>query len=480
MLSLRLLRWAVPLTFVATISAAEHETPLIAAVKASRGADARRLIAEHVDVNAPELDGTTPLHWAAYQGDEELVALLLAAGARVSTTNRYGVSPLAVACASGQAGIVERLLSAGADANATSPDGETALMTASRTGRADVVKLLLAHSANPNAHEGWRRQTALMWAASIGDVAVIDALIEHGAEVSARSGSMVPPREPTDSPALSRSTGTGGRTGGGAGLTPLLFAVRAGRIDATRTLLAAGANVNDRAPDGTSALMIAILNAHFQLAVALLDAGASITTDAAGLTPLHLALQVRNPDWDRFPDPKPTGTLTSLDLVRALLDHGADADAKTTRRVQGITGMTPFILAAKAADIEAMRLLAARGANPTLAANDGTTALMVAAGLTFTEGKTRTRDADAVTAVQLAIELGADVNAANNAGDTALHGAAGRGANEVVKRLVEHGARIEARNAKGLTPLDATEMVAEGKTAHPDTAALLHQLANSR
>jgi len=451
--------------------AADGDLPLVSAVRSGDLAAVRPLLASGVDVNAGEPDGTTALHWAAFNDDVETVRELLRAGAAVGAVNRYGVAPLSLACINGTAAVVAALLEAGADARTALPEGETALMTAARSGNAEVLRLLITHGADVNAREQFRGQTALMWAASYGHAAAVRVLLEYGADVNARSkGSPTAAglrREGAGAPVVVKQLPTG--------YSAILFAARAGRIEVAQALLDAGASLADVAPDASTPLMLAIINAHFELAAMLLDRGADANFVGRGWMPLHATLEVRNPDQERFVDPVPTGRLTSFDLLRSLLAHGADPNGRSVKRLQGMVGATPFALAAKAGDTDAMRLLAAHGADPLLAANDGTTPLMVAAGIGFREGASPATDADALAGATLCIELGGDVNAMNNAGDTALHGAASRGADAVVRLLVAKGARIAVKNKKGITPIQATE-AAEGKTAHPGTAALLRDL----
>jgi ankyrin repeat protein len=212
------------------------------------------------------------------------------------------------------------------------------------------------------------------------------------------------------------------------------------------------------------------------LAALLVEKGADPNVENPGGNALHVALQVRNPDWERIPDPLPTGNLDSLGFIKVLLAHGVNPNARATKRLQNMGGVTPFLLAAYGGDTATMRELVANGANPLMASNENTTPLMVAAGLRFAEGRSPGSEDQALEAVKLALEFGADVNAQNDAGDTALHGAASRGADRIVRFLVENGAKPDVKNKKGVMPVTLAESVAEGKTAHPGTAALLHQL----
>lgn len=454
--------WMLPLLAVISLAAADREVPLVEAVKKADTPAVRALLQERADVNLPEVDGTTALHWAAHKDDVETAAVLLRAGADVQAANRYGVTPLALACINGSAAMLETLLQAGADPNAARPEGETALLTAARTGNAAAVGVLLAHGADVHAKESWRGQDALMWAAAEGHVGAARVLLEHGARMNARSD---------------------------AGYTPLLFAARAGHVETVQLLLAAGAgaDVNETQEQGVGALIMAIHNAHFELATLLLEKGADPNLDASGYTPLHLALQVRNLDLDALPGPVPTGTLDSLGLIKTLLARSADPNARMTKRFVdlpapvhlSLVGATPFLLAAKAADLEVMRLLLASGADPLARTKANATALMAAAGVGYAQGKSPGSETEALEALRLTLELGGDVNAADDFGFTALHGAAIRGANSIVRFLVERGARLDVANTKGQTPL-ALAAEGDGRVStikkQPHTAALLREL----
>ena len=502
-------RWLVPLLSIASLSAASSDMRLVEAVKKADKAAVRALLQQRIDVNTPEADGTTALHWAAQQDDRQTADLLIRAGANVKAANRYGVTPLYAACVNGNAAIIEALLKAGADPNTILPEGETALMTAARTGKVDAVKVLLAHGADVNAKERWRGQTSLMWAAAEGHVAVAQALIELGADINARSN---------------------------GGFTPVLFAARAGQIDAAKAVIAAGANVNDTiqgarpaaggsgggrggtynpssanaannpaaaraalaqalntgnrgnpGPNGTSALVLAVINAHFELAAALLDLGADPNADGQGWTALHqLAWTRRPPIQHGLPNAVPTGKIDSLTLAKALLAHGANPNARQktepadgARNVLDRIGSTPFLLAAKVGDTDYMRVLVAGGADPSLTTEEGTTPMMAAAGVGIWHvGESAGTSEEAFEAVKLAYELGNDVNAVNGNGDTALHGAAIRGANAIVQFLVDKGVKMDARNKIGWTPLTIAEGVMYPNTFNRqlETAALLHQL----
>ena len=411
----------------------------------------RTLLTQRVDVDAPQADGMTALHWAAYQDDLEIGDLLVRAGANVKAANRYGVTPLLLACTNGNGAMVELLLNAGADPNAALPGGETPLMTAARSGSHRSVKALLSRGAIVDSKDERRGQTALMWAAAEGHADVAQELIGAGADVRAR----VP-----------------------SGLTPLLFAVREGRTAVVRVLLRAGADVNETIPvegrrrgyggrlppAGGSALLMAVMNAHFELAADLLDAGANPNADLPGYTVLHAITVVRRPGvGDNDPAPEGSGGLSSIELVKKLAARGANVNARMTKRANlnntraNEIGATPFFLAALTADAELMKTLSALDANPLLTNTDNSTPLMMAAGLaTRSPGEDAGTESEVLEAVQAALDLGADVNAIDNNGETVMHGAAYKNLPRVVKLLAARGAKIELWNKPnkfGWTPL---------------------------
>lgn len=451
----RLGAWMLLLS-VTNVDTARAEVRLVDAVKKADKAAVRALLKQRSDVNAREADGTTALYWAAAKNDLDTAQLLVRAGADVKAASRYGVAPLALACVNGNAAMIELLVTGGADANSSMPHGETALMTAARTGVADAVTVLLAHGADVNARESTHGQTALMWAAGEGHAATITALLERGADMSARS------------------------TGG---WTALLFAVREGKTDAVRTLLDAGANVNDfvhtppdargrrrpggageGAPSGPSALHLAVGSNHYELAAFLLDRGANPNAAGPGWTPLHQITWMRKPgQGSNGPGPRGSGNIDSLELVKKLAAHGADLNARVTKKptvgttALNMIGGTPFFLAARTADTPMMRVLASLGADPLLPNEDNTTPLMAAAGAgTHSPGEDPGTEAEALDAVKVALELGNDVNIIDNNGNTAMHGAAYKQLPTVVKLLVAHGAKIDIwnrKNSSGWTPL---------------------------
>jgi ankyrin repeat protein len=440
------------LAAVATTGLSANGAAVADAAEKKDAAAVRALLRQRVDVNAPQPDGMTALHWAAYHDDVALARDLVRAGAGAAAASRYGVRPLTLACTNGSAEMAALLLGSGADPNAALPGGETPLMTAARTGSLAVVKALLSRGAVVDAKEEVRGQTALMWAAADGHAPVVSALLEAGADRHVR----VP-----------------------SGLTPFLFAVREGRSEVVRVMLKAGADVNEIIPveggrrrgyggsvprAGVSALHLAVMNAHFEVASQLLDAGANPNADLPGYTPLHAITVVRKPGvGDNDPAPEGSGRLTSLELVKRLVARGANVDARMTKRVNlnntrmNEMGATPFLLAALTADAELMRTLASLGADPAATNVEKSTALMMAAGLaTRSPGEDAGTEPEVLEAVQAALELGADVNAVDVNGETAVHAAAYKNLPQVVKFLVAKGARIALWNKEnkfGWTPL---------------------------
>jgi len=441
---------------------------LLDVVKAGYAAAARTLLARGGDPNSGDADGSTVLHFAVENDETELIQALLAAGARARVANRHGITPLHLAATNGNATIVQRLIAAGADVNGVTPGGETALMMASRTGDPETIKALLTHGAMVDAKEGWRGQTALMWAATENNAAAIRLLVEAGADVKTKS------------------------TGGS--FTAFLFAVRGGHIDAARALLDSGTNVNERLSDGMSALVLALYNAHFELAAFLLDRGADPNAAEQGWTALHQVAWSRRPNRGfNMPGAVPTGRIDSLELVRKLVAKGANVNARMTkeprdgnRNMLNRIGATPFVMAAKSADVPLMRVLLESGADPKIKTNDGTSALMAAAGVgVYGPGESPGTHEEALEAVKLAYEAGGgDVNDVNRDGETALLGAVYRGgAVPVIQFLSDKGAKLDVANKKQWTPLLAAEGVvyaSSGIRRYPEAAALIRKLMREK
>ncbi len=442
-------------TGAATTGAATTGAATMTLADAAEQADwrhVRELIAQDVDPNAPQADGMTALHWAAWHDDADAVGQLLKHGADVSAGNRYGVTALCLACTNGNAVLVRRLLDAGADPKTKLAGGETVLMTAARTGRVDVVRQLVKRGAEVDAKER-NGQTALMWAAAEGHTDVVSLLVEAGADF----------RRPLKS-----------------GFTPLLFAVRQGRLEAARVLVAAGADVNTAmepsvsggrvARRGTSPLLLAVENGHFELAVWLLESGADPNDQRSGFTALHAISWVRKPNLgdgvDGDPAPTGSGKVTSLQFVRKLVQHGANVNARLQRGRSGRgrlnhSGATPFLFAADTADVPLMRALLELGADPTIGNADACPPLLAAAGLgTLAPGEEAGTEEESIEAVALLLELGADINAVDKNGETAMHGAAYASFPKMVRFLTERGAAVGTWNSKnkyGWTPLRIAE-----------------------
>jgi ankyrin repeat protein len=459
--------WTVPVLAVFTMGAA-GEMPLIDAVKKVDSAAVRQLIQKKADVNVAGLDGATALHWAVHRDALEIVDELLRAGANVKAANRYGVPPLSLAATNGNFAIVERLLKAGADPNTTLPGGETVLMTAARTGKPEVIKALLVYGANPNARENARGQTALMWAAAEDNAAAIKVLVEGGADVALRTGGNGAGQQPAARGGVFTGAVNPPPAAAAGPARPawaaLHFAVQLGQLEAVRALLDAGANVNDSLADGTNPLVLAAQNGQWELGAFLIDRGADVNASKQGWTALHQTSRIRRTNIGFLPPPVGKGNLSSLDFVKKLLAKGADVNAKMTRDFRdgyrnrlNRVGATAFLLAAKNDDTELMKVLLAGGADPKTPNADKTTPLMVAAGVDLwnpgEDGGTLPGDEpEALEAVKMLVELGNDVNATNDRGETALHGAAYRGGNTIVEYLVSKGAKLDVRSNQGWTP----------------------------
>jgi ankyrin repeat protein len=479
---------------VSSLGAAGGPAPLADAVQHRDKPAVLALLKAHADVNAPQSDGATALHWAAYLDDAETTALLIRAGAKVDIPNNYGVTPLALAASNGNAAILGQLLKGGADPNRTVRAGETPLMLASRAGRSDAVNVLLRAGAQVEAKETWNGQTVLMWAAAAGHAAVVQTLIEHKADIRARSN---------------------------AGTTPLVFAVRRGEMAAVRALVDAGADVKEKRSDGATALLVAVINGHEDLVDYLLEKGADPNVeggsteltvqgvharpmelkyrkltnnerDSEGVTrgnifgkPLQAAVHVAN--WhisDQFVAVK----MDRLRVITSLLDHGADVNGRISmeeprwsgaRYRRHLAGATALLLAAKAADVEVMRLLLDYGADSTINTEENITPLMAAAGIAWASNQDRASESQVLDAVKLLVEeQGADVNTVSDLGETAMHAAAYRGANSVVQYLFDKGAKLDVVAKDGRTPLIIADGVEYGNSfaAQPQTAVLLRKL----
>jgi uncharacterized protein len=475
---------------------------LIDAVKSGDSKAVAALLQQKVDVNAAEADGTTALHWAAHAGNLQVLRLLLRAGANVNAVNRYGVSPLRLAAESGDVALTEALVKAGANPNAAIPTGESILMMAARAGNPATLKLLLGAGANVNAAEETQGQTALMYAAQENHAAAIKVLAEGGADLNARSRPLVWPEFKFNTGGMIYTVQPVG------GWSATMFAARAGAVGAVRALADAGADLNSADPDGTTPLILAIINARFDTAVALLEKGANPNlADNTGMTPLYAAVDMHtlSPLMGR-PAPALRDSIDAVEMAKTLLRAGANPNAQLKRPIIGRhtanngdgslgEGSTALMRAAKSGDAPMIKVLLDAGADARLTQKDGTTPVMIAASArgqrayagTASVGTPAT-DEDALAAVTLLVNTPVDVNAANGNGQTALHNAAGRGFDPIVKLLIERGARLDAKDRLGRLPIDIARgaggggrgRAAAGGVSHASTATLLQDAMTSR
>jgi len=501
----------------------------------------------------------TPLLTAIYHGDVQAVDRLITAGAKVRAANREGMTPLAMACLDGDLRIIERLLVAGADPKERGPNGETLLMFAARNGRVDVLKRLLVAGADVNAREALRGTTALMWAAEQRHPDAVKVLLAAGADPAVASGPAglpqnymaprvnvsavqdarqrraraaaagrtydeqvaverqnpapagrppgAPPAEP--SPADDDTVVQAGLVGNGGGaLTALIFAAREGDIDSANALIDGGARINQSTEYGWTPLLTAVNNRNYAVAKMLIDRGADVNiANRGGWTPLYLATDNRNIEGGDYPVPKPD--LDHLEIITALLQHGANPNARVrdntlTRTIFTMQwffedGATAFVRAAQSSDTTLLKLLLEYHADPFLATANGDTALTAAGGIGWVEGVTYERSPqENVEAIRMLLDLGLDPNGANREGRTALMGAALKGRNAAVQLLVDRGAKLETQDrgsrdtdklgsaAAGHTwqALDYAEGLVrvgvQSATAYPETAALIRMLMRER
>ena len=480
------------LLLVATLSAGGAEVRLIDAVKAGNADAVRALLKQPApanDVNAAEPDGTTALHWAVRADDQDVVQLLLRAGARPNVANRYGVTPISLAAGNANASLVEMLLAAGADANTSLPQGETVLMTAARTGSPQAVTALLDHGAKVDAKDDRLGETALMWAAAHNHPEVIRLLIAHGAPVDSRSTPLEYAKDRFGLEGVLTILPRGN-------WTPLMYAAREGAVEATRALAEAGADLNLTDPEQTSALLRAIVNVHYDVAGVLVEHGADPNlADSANMAALYAVAEMETiGEIYGRPARQFTDKLDGVALVKLLLAHGAkpNTQLRTSTIQKNHTpgegslgnGATPLMRAAKGGDYRIMQALLEAGADPTIRQNNGATALMIAAGLGRGLGafqKDVGTEDDMFRSVKLCLERYVDPNVANDAGQTALHFAVRTG-DAIVKLLAEKGATLDVKDRQGRTPLDYARGVGVrgraggGVPVRDSTVALLSKL----
>jgi uncharacterized protein len=469
---------------------------LIDAVRAGNGQEAVRLIEGGADVNAADSLGTTPLMWAARYGDVVVVERLIEAGAKPAAENVFGVTPMSEAALIGSEAVIRELLAAGVDPDSPNPEGETALMLVVRTGQVEAAEVLIDAGADVNAKERWAGQTALMWAGAQLQPQMVKLLLANGAEVDARSTVREWTRKVSSEPRPKELPQ--------GGLTPLMFAARTGCIECAELLLAAGADINLTDPYGVTPLIVATLNLQNDFAAYLVEKGADFTQwDLYGRTPLYVAIDMMDYSPPKGPPQEPPGgdsaePMSGLQLAELLLERGANPNSQLkqwrppfVRLARGqdntlATGATPLLRAAHASDVAAVKLLLAHKALVDLPNASGITPLMAAAGVGVSQNTSRAKkknEAASIEVARLLIEAGADVNRVTHdprrirqdplvreamygfifqmafdyaylppSGRTALHGAAQKGWNDMVRLLVENGAKVQPVDASGRTP----------------------------
>jgi ankyrin repeat protein len=472
---------------------------LVDAVKSGDRTSALALLQQKVNVNTPEPDGTTALHWAVQRDDFDLADRLIKAGANVNTKNDYGSSPMSEAALNGNVAMLDRLLKAGTDVESPNADGMTTLMIIARSSNVEAARLLLKHGAKVNTVEKWKEQTALIWAAAESEPAMVKTLVEAGADVNAHSKINNWERQVTaEARAIARPSG---------GMTPLLYAARQGCTECVKILAEANADLDLGDPDNVSPLLVATLNGRWDIAKYLINKGANVNKwDWWGQSPLYAAVDMNTIPHGGRPDRPSLDDASSLEVIELLLKKGANPNLQlkllppfrslgADRGVDSMLtiGATPLLRAAKAMDAPAIELLLKYGANPNLPTTRGMIPIVAAAGVGSVDADTRgwftTEDVQqrAIASLDLLLKAGGDVNAADpQRGTTLLHGAAFWGWNDVVKYLVSKGAKLDAKDSRGFTPIDSALGKAGGNSrggqrvdVHQDTADLLKQLCAS-
>lgn len=469
-----------------------NDPALVAALKAGDHATAKRLLDGRNSSNSSEADGTTALHYAVQNNDAELVAALLNKGADANARNRYGITAIYLAAQNGKAGMLAQLLKAGANPNELAREGETVLMTAARTGDNDSVETLLTAGASVDARETWHGQTALMWAMAQHHANLIGVLVKHGANINAVSNVEPWERQVTTEP-REKWLPPGG-------MSPLLFAAREGCLACIDPLLKAGALIDAATPKGITSLLIAIINGHYDVAYRLIEAGANVNlSDDTNRSPLYAAVDFNIMPESNRPAPEVLGDQhTAFELIAALLAKGADVNVRLNQQApyrlkldRGtdtmlIAGTTPFLRAAKSADIPAMKFLLQHGADAKLGTSNDVNPLMTAANVetkeSDTTGRYKTQE-QIIEAIAICLQQGLDINAVSKQGRTAIFGAATFGFDKVVQYLHDKGATVNYKDSKGLSPLDAAMgkaggfgFVGDDGVYWKDTVALLQRI----
>jgi uncharacterized protein len=465
------------------------------AVKRGDKAAVHALLEKKADVNAPQIDGSTALHWAVRADDLEITDVLLRAGANASAANQSGATPMLLAALNGNAAIVERLIQAGANLKAPlSETGDTALMLAARTGRVDAVKVLLDHGAQVNAKETWGGTTALMWAVSERHSDVARLLVERGADVNAKSN-FVPSasgRGFEGTAAIAPKPGQATEEFASGWMTPLMFAARENDIESARILVWAGADVNAFGGDGKDALGLALFNGSYDVASLLIDSHANVNhADAQRFTPLFWAVDRRN--METAPNFPWMVTTDPLPVIKKLLDAGANPNAlvNSTPRARMREGSprivfaTALMRAAFSGDIELVKLLLAHGADPHLQSSDRETTLMAACALAFINGYHQQRPStERLEVVKLMVDLGEDVNHSDGYGITPLMAAANFGDINIVRYLIDKGANLAAHDlgkkndgnfGSSVEPLMPIDYAIGVGTFVPNNAVIMHE-----